>query len=313
MFARGLVFFNRHGTKILAVSLFIGLAWPDLAASFRPALAPSVWVMLFISLLRIRWADAVGHVRRPGLVMAAVAGILVAAPMAVWGLAQGLGLPPAVAAALVLMAGAPPITASPAFALIIGLEAPLALVVLVAATVISPFTLPLISVQFLDLNLSMDTTGFMARLAAFFGSALFAAAVVKKAMGARRLGQGAAGMEAMTLLALVIFAVGVMDGVTARFLVQPAHVVAIIAAAFIANAGLQLAGALVFLASGRRSALSLGFCFGNRNMAVLLAVLPAGTAPDTLLFFALGQFPVYMLPALLAPVYRRILKEPPRH
>jgi len=55
--------------------------------------------------------------------------------------------------------------------------------------------------------------------------------------------------------------------------------------------------------------LTVGFCGGNRNMGILLAVLPAATAADTLMFFAVAQIPMYVLPALLAPLYRVILHD----
>jgi BASS family bile acid:Na+ symporter len=45
---------------------------------------------------------------------------------------------------------------------------------------------------------------------------------------------------------------------------------------------------------------------GNCNMGLVLVAL-AGNAPfDTVMFFALGQIPMYTLPALLMPLYRRV-------
>jgi BASS family bile acid:Na+ symporter len=82
----------------------------------------------------------------------------------------------------------------------------------------------------------------------------------------------------------------------------------IVGLAFIAYASLQAAGAAVFSVFGRDTALSVGFSSGNRNMALLLAVLPAGVNPDIPLYFALGQLPIYVLPAALTPLYRRILR-----
>jgi BASS family bile acid:Na+ symporter len=55
-------------------------------------------------------------------------------------------------------------------------------------------------------------------------------------------------------------------------------------------------------------ALTIGLCSGNRNLAVVIAVLPAGVHPDILLYFAMMQFPIYMLPALQVPLYRQVLK-----
>jgi BASS family bile acid:Na+ symporter len=41
-------------------------------------------------------------------------------------------------------------------------------------------------------------------------------------------------------------------------------------------------------------------------MALYLAVLPAATEPGILLFFALCQFPLFLSPFLLRPVYDRL-------
>jgi BASS family bile acid:Na+ symporter len=49
-----------------------------------------------------------------------------------------------------------------------------------------------------------------------------------------------------------------------------------------------------------------GFVCANRNVGVILAVLPAGADPDILLYFAVWQLPMYTMPAVLTPLYRRI-------
>ena len=41
----------------------------------------------------------------------------------------------------------------------------------------------------------------------------------------------------------------------------------------------------------------------------VLAVLPAGAHPDIFLYFVVGQLPIYLWPAILAPVYRRLLQK----
>ena len=44
------------------------------------------------------------------------------------------------------------------------------------------------------------------------------------------------------------------------------------------------------------------------RLATALAVLPAGADPDIALFFALGQLPMYIMPAILAPLFRRMVR-----
>ena len=41
-----------------------------------------------------------------------------------------------------------------------------------------------------------------------------------------------------------------------------------------------------------------------------MAVLPVTADPDIFLFIAAVQFPIYMIPTLLQPLYRRLLPSP---
>jgi BASS family bile acid:Na+ symporter len=95
--------------------------------------------------------------------------------------------------------------------------------------------------------------------------------------------------------------------VTARLLAEPWIVAGWTLAAFVANPLLQLMGGLAFAWLGRRGALTVGLMSGNCNMGLLLAALPPGTDFDVLLYFAVAQLPIFMLPALMLPLYRRLL------
>jgi BASS family bile acid:Na+ symporter len=104
---------------------------------------------------------------------------------------------------------------------------------------------------------------------------------------------------------VVIFGFGVMHGMLAKITSDPAWVMGGLALAFAANFGLNAATALVFAPAGKKLALTAGLLGGNRNMALFLAVLPAATDERILLFFALGQFPLFLTPFLLRPIYQR--------
>ena len=67
---------------------------------------------------------------------------------------------------------------------------------------------------------------------------------------------------------------------------------------------MQAIGWLVFRPTGPRTAGTLALIAGNLNMALVLGEAPAAFEPDTFLFLALLQFPIYLLPVLLRPVYR---------
>ena len=76
-------------------------------------------------------------------------------------------------------------------------------------------------------------------------------------------------------------------------------------AAFVVDYGLNLFTTLALQPLGARVAATSGLMSGNRNMALFLAVLPAATDPRIALFFGLCQFPLFLSPFLLRPVYRR--------
>ena len=133
------------------------------------------------------------------------------------------------------------------------------------------------------------------------------AVVVRAVVGLPWLSRHAKSTELVIVLTMLIFAIAIMDGVTAVLLERPGIVLLWVAAAFVANIALQLAGALAFARLGRRAALTLGLLTGNCNMGLLLATLPPETGFDIVLYFALAQLPMYMLPAVQKHLYRPLL------
>jgi len=308
---RALSFLGRRAPLVLAFGVFLGLFLPDLARAVRPVLPITVLVLIFLPMLRIDLAGVAGHARRPLLIGAVLVWLLVVCPALAWWLSGWLGIDPGLAAALVLMAAAPPITSSPALALMLGLDASLALVVMVAATLIVPFILPTVALGLLELQLAVSAGEFILRLGALIGTAMVAAVVVRRLVGVGLLTRAAEHLDGIAVLLMLVFAVAIMDGVAAAVLADAVHVATLIGAAFVAYIALQAGSALVFSLLGRWEALTVAFAGGNRNMGLLLAVLPATVHPDVLLYFAVGQLPIYVMPSLLAPLYRWLLAKAP--
>jgi len=302
--------FSRHLTGVLAVSLFIGLALPGLAALLRPLITPAVLLLLLVTMLRIDWRQAAGYRRRPVLLGSVLGWMLIALPVLMWLASKAVELPPGVEVALILMAASPPTLSSPSLAQIIGLDGPLSLVVLCVAMLVVPLTLPFLSIELLRLELSLGAVDLMLRLGGLIGGAVVVALIVRRILGRQRIERSSDIIDSVLVLAMVVFAIAVMDGVAASIAADPAHVLMVAATAFAANVGFQVLGWAVFNLTGRRIALTVGYSCGNRNMGILLPALPAVIWPDTLLFIALYQFPVYMLPWALVRTYRRFLNMP---
>ncbi len=308
MIDRLLTFLTRHATLVLACGVFVGLVIPPLASALRPLLVPSVFLLLSAALYRLDWPAVIAYLRRPGLAALVSVWILGVSPIAMWLVVDALSLTPSLAAALVLLAAAPPIISSMPFAMFLRLDAALAAMMLFAVTMLAPVTVPLIAAVLLDLDLSLSTGDLMLRLAALAGGALAVAGLMRATVPDAHRAQIERAVDGTLVVVLIIFAIGVMDGVTAALIERPAVVLAMLVAAFAANLSLQALGALVFFRLHARKALTVGLVSGNRNLALILAAL-AGTADlDLLMFFAVGQIPIYVLPALLKPVYERLCR-----
>ena len=90
--AAALAWIGRQGTRAVALSVFAGLALPWLAARSKPAFTPSVFVLLCLAFLRVDPARPAPALPRPGLVLAALAWMMVATPLACGLALAALGL-----------------------------------------------------------------------------------------------------------------------------------------------------------------------------------------------------------------------------
>jgi len=282
----------RRGGLLLALGIFAGLFIPPLAALFRDVVTFSVATLMTIVLLRVDLAQVVAYLRRPVLVALLVAWMMLVCPVLLFLVLRGFGFEGPLVAGLVISAMGCAATSSPAFARMVGLDGEISLVVAILTTLIVPFTAPPLALGLMGIDLAISLSALMGRLMLVVGLPLLIAVLLRRLAGPARLQRYA----------------GALDGAVvwlAKIISDPAWVLAGLALAFAANFGLNAATALVFAPTGQKLALTAGLLGGNRNMALFLAVLPAATDQRILLFFALGQFPLFLTPFLLLPIYRR--------
>ena len=225
-----------------------------------------------------------------------------------WLVLQTTPLPVALETALILMAAAPPITSAAAFGLILGLDAPLMVVAVTATMLLTPFTLPPMALWLLDLRVDIGVVEFMGRLVLLVGGIFAVALIARRISGRAWVERNALRLDGVAVLALAGFAVAIMDGVTDVLLARPGYVLLCVAVAFAANIGLQVVAGGLFAAPGRLRAFSVALMSGNRNMGLVVAVLADRAEFDVVVYFAVAQIPMYTLPVLLLPVYRRFLR-----
>ncbi|WP_421995490.1 hypothetical protein [Roseococcus sp.] len=299
-----------RGAALLAAGIFAGLFVPPLASAARGVITPIVFLLMVLVLLRVDPAQVLGYLRRPALVTALLAWLLVLCPLIVWAVLGGLGLGGPFAAGLVIVATGCAATSSPAFARLVGLDGEIALVVAILSTLILPFTAPPLALGLLGIDLAISIPGLMLRLALLVGLPLVISIFLRQWMGPARLQHWGRAVDGAVVLLVVLYGFGVMDGVLGQLLATPGLVLTGIVVAFAGSLAMNAMTALAFAGFGRRMALSAGLMAGNRNMALYLAVIPATADPNIILTFVLFQFPLFLSPFLLKPIYQRFREEP---
>lgn len=299
-------FLARHARLVLAAGVFIGLAAPPFAAFIRPLLEVSVFILLTAAFARLDWQAVAVYVRRPAILALVVPWLLFGTAALTALVIWLLPLPAPIKVALVLTASAPPIVSSIPFAYMLRLDPALAAVALFGTTMLVPFTAPLMASLLIDGGMAFDLSRFMIRLVILAFGAAGAAALIRRRYRPGQNAEADQRLDGVTVIVLLIFAIAIMDGVTAVLFERPGYVVLCAVVAFAANLSLQLAAGMVFHRLGTDRALTIGMISGNRNMAMMMAALPASADFDLVLFFAVGQLPIYMLPALMTPVYGAI-------
>ena len=306
--AATLSFIGRHGTVFAAASVFVGLAVPPLAAAVKPYLGEAIVAMLTLAFLRVDPTELRHHFTRPGLIAAATVWVMLIVPVALGALFLGLGLDqsmPGLYFMLVLQMSAPGLMSSPALAALMGLDIALTLASLIVSTAITPLTASLFTHVFLGTALA-SPLAFGFKLFLIIAGFAFAAAVVRRIAGRAWVERQHERIDGLSVIAMFTFAVAAMDGVADHARANPLLVIALTALAFTLALGLIAITALVFARAGRARALAIGLIAGNRNVGLMLAAAGFAVPDLAWLYFALAQFPIYLLPHLLKPLAKRL-------
>jgi bile acid:Na+ symporter, BASS family len=303
---RALEWLAARGGPTFAVALALGVLVPPLAAALRPALSATVLLLTFLVLLRTDLKASVAELRKPWRVAALILWVLVATPVLALAASRLAGLDAGLTAAMVVTATAPPLTSAAAFARIMGLDSAFALTGSILPMLVVPITAPPLALQLAGLELSIGMGAMMARLGFFVGLPLLVVLLVRWLVPKPWLEARTRATDGVVVAALGVFATGVMDGVTELALSQPGRAAAMFFASFVHNWSFFALTALIFAGLGRARALTAGLLGGSRQMALMLAVLPADAPRDVVLFLAVAQFPLYLNPFLLKPLIARL-------
>jgi hypothetical protein len=306
-----LAWLGRQGTRALAASIFFGLAVPPLAAYVKPHLGEAVFVLLLFSYLRTDPAAFSRYLRLPRLAIIASLWVMVAVPL-LFGTAYTLAgvreAWPALYTIMILQIAITPITSSAAFAALMGLDVAFSLAALIVSNAISPITTVAFSYMFLGSSL-FSPVELGVKLFFFFAGAGAIAYAIRRVAGQAWIERQKEPIDGLNVVAVFIFAIAAMDGVPRHVMANPLFAVVLLALIFVLTGALIGLSVLVFLRTGVERGLVIGLLAAFRNIGLVMAAVGASLPDLAWFYFALVQFPIYLLPALLMPLAHRLTEK----
>ncbi|MCH8552478.1 MAG: hypothetical protein LAT62_11110 [Natronospirillum sp.] len=298
---------GHRAALVFPACIVIGLVFPPVAGALQNWLYPAFVIPLMISIARLEWSGQWLMLKRWRLMVLLSVWTLVASPILVWLVIQPLAVSEDLSIALVLAAAAPPLTACGAIALLLRIDGNLAVVGTLLTLLLCPITLPPVALLLLGIELDIALGEFMFRLAAIVGLAFGGAFLLKRWRGQAHIDHHADLFDGIAVLFIGLFIIGIMDGITDLLLRDPWQVLMALGAATVLVFGLNFLSSLLFWTLQRRTALAVGLVSGQVNLGLIYIALYDQLSLETLAVFAIGQIPLYLLPAIAQPIARRLL------
>ena len=305
MIAAALRLLGKHARWTLPVGVCTGIVFPALAEALQSLVLAAMIGMITVSLLRLEWSALIATLRQPARIGWVTVCTMVISPVAVWLLARVGVIPEAFTVLSVLQAASAPIGSAAAFALFLGIPGHLSMAGTVVMTLMLPITLTATASLLLpSFGITVDLGQFFVRVTLSALAPFVITLLVRRLAGEATLRRVDPELAGLNVVLLVLFAIAIMNGVTATFLERPAFILALFAWSCFAAVFWHIAGYMLLRAKGFENALSSSLLMGNRNLGLTLAVT-AGTAGEAFQMYAgLAQIPLFCAPLLLSGVLR---------
>jgi ACR3 family arsenite transporter len=297
---------GKHGAAIVIAGVIIGLAIPPLSNAARPYLAIAIFIFTFGSFLKFEastFKAEVSNVKRNALmVLWATFGI----PLVVIAFMSVARPGPELAQGLLFWALVPASPACVAFAAILRLNAPIALLATVIGTAAAPFYIPALAALLGGYQIDIDPISTCLHLVLLIGGAALAAIATKRLAGSF-VRENPEAMTGIAVLAMFLAGMGSMRGMQAHLLSQPITSLEFVVLAYVLLFGTELLGSFLFWSYGRTAALTAGLISGTRTITLAWVVLGNHVLPLADLFLAASMVAKYTAPGLTKALLARLI------
>jgi BASS family bile acid:Na+ symporter len=306
MIRRVLRWAGQNGAAVVIAGVIIGLSLPFLSELARPYLSVAIFIFTFGSFLKFdskTIGSEIANMKRNSLmILWATFGV----PLSIVLIMMITRPGPELAQGLLFWALVPVSPACVAFAAILRLNIPIALLATVLGTAASPFYIPALAAVFGGYHLDIDPVETCWHLLLLVGGAYLASLAVKR-LASPFIRENPEAITGIAVLAMFLAGMGSMRGMQAQLLAQPETSLAFVFLAYGLLFGAELAGTLLFWRYGKTAAYTAGLISGTRSITLAWVVLGNHVLPLADLFLATGMVAKYTAPGLTKWLFARII------
>jgi predicted Na+-dependent transporter len=297
---------GRNGALVVVAGVAIGLCIPHLSALARPYLAVAIFIFTFGSFLKFDGTSLGREIINARQIALMVAWATFGVPVVIMLLIAVARPGPELAQGLLFWALVPASPACVAFAAILRLNIPIALLATVVGTAASPFYIPALATMFGGYHLDIDPLATCLHLVGLVGGA-FLASVAAKRLASPFIRANPEAMTGIAVFAMFLAGMGSMRGMQAHLLAQPQTSLEFVLLAYLLLFGAEVSGSLLFWQYGRSAALTAGLISGTRTITLAWVVLGGKVLPLADLFLAASMVAKYTAPGLTKWLLSRVL------
>ena len=203
-----------------------------------------------------------------------------------------------------LAAAAPPVTAAAAIATFLRLNTAIAACVTVLSILLAPIILPIILKYLRSANFDLNLWSLGFQLVAFIFTSFGVAMFFKTIVSEQRITKNKSILDGISVISIILFTIGIMSGVSNLVIDRPWFVLENLLVSSTIVLFLYLITTAVFWRAGKKSAMAIAIASGNCNLGLMYLVLLDKVDAEVLVYFSVGQIPMYTLPTLLTPIVK---------
>jgi len=288
---------GQNGALVVIAGVVIGLCIPLFSDLARPYLSIAIFIFTFGSFLKFDSKTIGGEVanvtRNVLMVLWATFGVPLIIFLIIVVTRPGAEL----TQGLLFWALVPASPACVAFAAILKLNIPIALLATVVGTAASPFYIPALAAALGGYHLDIDPVATCGELVFLVGGA-FLLSVAAKRFAGDFIRHNPEAMTGIAVFAMFLAGMGSMRGMQAHIFERPETSLSFVLLAYVLLFGAEVAGTLLFWRYGRTAALTAGLIGGTRTITLAWVVLGDKVLPLADLFLATSMIAKYTAPGL---------------